>query len=113
MQLSNYQFEFASQVLNTFEPQRLKNSDLDSIDKKIEQVKGDKWDRIVKTDELENEAEEVKQKQYDKERDEYLAKMIGCNKDHGREIDLYGKTYEEKIIRIKSLLGEADKAADD
>jgi len=41
--------------LNTFEPQRLKVKDLDTIDKKLEQIKGDKWDRIVKTDELENE----------------------------------------------------------
>jgi hypothetical protein len=39
--------------------------------------------------------------------------MIGCNKDHGKEIDLYGKTYDEKIARIKSLLVETDKAGDD
>lgn len=76
-------------------------------------MKGDKWDRIVKTDELEDEADEVKRKQYDKERDDYLAKIIGCNKDHGKEIDLYGKTYDEKIARIKSLLVETDKAGDD
>ena len=82
----------------------MKTSDLEKIEKKIEEVKGDKWDKIVKTDELEDEAENVKGKAYDKERDEYLAKMIGCNKDHGKEIDLYGKTYDEKILRIKSLI---------
>lgn len=113
MQLSKEQFEFATQILNTFDPQRLKVKDLDSIDKKLEQIKGDKWDRIVKTDELENEQAQVEQKAYDKERDEYLAKMIGCSKDHGKEIDLYGKTYTEKVLRIKSLLNEASKASDD
>jgi len=39
--------------------------------------------------------------------------MIGCSKDHGKEIDLYGKTYDEKVLRIKSLLNEASKACDD
>jgi hypothetical protein len=39
--------------------------------------------------------------------------MIGCSKDHGKEIDLYGKTYQEKILRINTLLQEADKSSDD
>lgn len=39
--------------------------------------------------------------------------MIGCSKDHGKEIDLYGKPYEEKIQRIKMMMSEADKSGDD
>jgi len=39
--------------------------------------------------------------------------MIGCSKDHGKEIDLYNKSYSEKIIRIQSLLKEAEKSEED
>ncbi len=62
---------------------------------------------------MQDKAEEVKLKSYDKERDEYLAKMIGCSKDHGKEIDLYGKSYNEKIERIKTMINEAEKSTED
>ena len=39
--------------------------------------------------------------------------MIGCSKDHGKEIDLYNKTYAEKILRVNTLLTEAEKSSDD
>lgn len=39
--------------------------------------------------------------------------MIGCSKDHGKEIDLYNKTYDEKIQRVKTLLEEAEKSGDE
>ena len=29
--------------------------------------------------------------------------MFGCSKDHAKEIDIYYKTYEEKIERIKQM----------
>ena len=35
--------------------------------------------------------------------------MTGCSKDHGKEIDLYNKDYGEKIKRIRTLLGEAER----
>lgn len=38
-----------------------------------------------------------------------MSKMIGCSKDHGKEIDLYSKPYPEKIARIEALLKEAEK----
>jgi len=38
--------------------------------------------------------------------------MTGCSKDHGKEIDLYGKSYEEKIQRIEALLAEAERECD-
>ena len=76
-------------------------------------VKGDKWDRIVKQDELDAEEETLKSKHYEREREEYIQKILGCSKDHGKEIDLYNKTYDEKIQRIKTLLEEAEKSEDD
>jgi hypothetical protein len=39
--------------------------------------------------------------------------MIGCSKDHGKEIDLYNKSYPEKIDRIRAMLDEAESAKDD
>ena len=35
--------------------------------------------------------------EYEREREEYIQKILGCSKDHGKEIDLYNKTYAEKI----------------
>ena len=54
--------------------------------------------------ELEEEIEEVKQTDFDKKRKEYMEKMIGCNKNHSKEIDLYEKPYEDKIDRVKAML---------
>lgn len=39
--------------------------------------------------------------------------MVGCSKDHGKEIDLYNKSYEEKILRVQSHLSEAIKSEND
>lgn len=38
---------------------------------------------------------------------------MGCSKDHGKEIDLYSKSYAEKINRIEQLINEANKAQED
>jgi len=42
-----------------------------------------------------------------------MQKIIGCSKDHGKEIDLYDKSYAEKITRINTLLEEAEKSVAD
>lgn len=39
-----------------------------------------------------------------------MSKVIGCSKDHGKEIDLWNKSFSEKVQRIKAMLEEADKA---
>ena len=39
--------------------------------------------------------------------------MFGCNKDHSKEIDLYGKTNAEKIERIQTMLKYAKQAYDE
>ena len=36
--------------------------------------------------------------------------MIGCSKDHSKEIDLYDKTFGEKIERVKTMVDQAQKA---
>jgi hypothetical protein len=39
-----------------------------------------------------------------------MHKVIGCNKDHSKEIDLYGKTYEGKMERVSKMVIEAELA---
>ena len=36
--------------------------------------------------------------------------MFGCSKDHAKEIDIYNKSYKEKIDRIKFMKDEGNKA---
>ena len=33
-----------------------------------------------------------------------MEKLIGCSKDHSKEIDLYDKTYVDKIDRVKTMM---------
>ena len=42
-----------------------------------------------------------------------MSKVIGCSKDHGKEIDLWNKSFSDKVERIKTMLGEAEKAGFD
>ena len=39
-----------------------------------------------------------------------MAKMLGCSKDHAKELDLYNKSYEDKIDRVKSQMKQARQA---
>ena len=39
-----------------------------------------------------------------------MAKMIGCSKDHAKEIDLYQKNYADKIDRVKTQMKQAQQA---
>ena len=36
--------------------------------------------------------------------------MMGCSKDHAKEIDLYSKTYEDKIDRVRTQMKQAQQA---
>ena len=33
-----------------------------------------------------------------------MAKLAGCSKDHAKEIDLYGKSYEEKLEQVRQMV---------
>ena len=39
-----------------------------------------------------------------------MAKMLGCSKDHAKELDLYNKCYDDKIDRVKSQMKQARQA---
>ena len=53
--------------------------------------------------EKEEELEEAKQTDYERQRREYMEKILGCAKNHSKEIDLYEKTYAEKIERVTMM----------
>lgn len=36
--------------------------------------------------------------------------MMGCNRDHAVELDIYNKPFSEKIVRIKMMKDEGNKA---
>lgn len=36
--------------------------------------------------------------------------MMGCSKDHAAEIDIYNKTYKEKIQRIQLMKQQGNEA---
>jgi hypothetical protein len=36
--------------------------------------------------------------------------MMGCSRDHAKEIDIYSKTFQEKIERVKAMKEEGNKA---
>jgi hypothetical protein len=100
MELSENTHKLATQILKYFDPALLKEQELAKLSKAKATVKGDKWDKIVKMDEIEDDQQKVNDTEYSKEQQEYMAKLIGCSKDHGKEIDLYNKPYEEKIDRV-------------
>jgi len=51
----------------------------------------------------EEKIDEIGKKDFDKESKDMYHKMMGCSKDHAAEIDIYNKTYPEKIARIKLM----------
>ena len=62
---------------------------------------------------LETEIEEVKETDFERKQREYMEKMLGCSRDHSKEIDLYEKTYADKIDRILTMKGQAEAAISD
>ena len=56
----------------------------------------------MKQIEVDEKIEEVRGTCYSEKQKEYMAKIMGCSKDHAKEIDLYSKPYEEKIERIRA-----------
>lgn len=66
----------------------------------------------MRHDELDEHEEGVEQKEYSKEQQEYMAKLLGCSRDHGKEIDLYNKSYADKIEQIGTHLKYAEADSD-
>jgi hypothetical protein len=42
-----------------------------------------------------------------------MSKLAGCAKDHSKEIDLYNKSYEDKVDRVKQMMQQARLALND
>ena len=60
-----------------------------------------RWEKIVKKVEVEEQLEETKQTDFEQKQKEYMSKLAGCSKDHAKEIDLYNKSYEDKVERVR------------
>ena len=118
-------YDFAQTILDQFDPERSRTRELTRLEASIQEVtdaeadkkkqseqqpdlsvqaKSDKWDKVVKKMDLEEELEEAKQTDYERQRQEYMEKLVGCNKDHSKEIDLYDKTNSEKFERADTML---------
>lgn len=72
-----------------------------------------KWDKVVKKMDIEDEIAQVKEQDFEQQQQAYMEKMMGCSKDHSKEIDLYDKPYCEKIERIVTMKGQAEAAVID
>jgi hypothetical protein len=103
----------------------LKSKELDKftvqqaeLDKKLKDMKeapdiGDiqykKWDLIEKSVELTEKKEELQEKQVFGVDGTQMKEMMGCSRDHSKEIDIYNKSYKEKVERIVFLKDEGNQ----
>ena len=69
-----------------------------------------KWEKIEKQIDKEEKINELDKKDYDQEVKDNIHKMMGCNKDHAVELDIYNKSYKEKIDRIKLMKEQGNVA---
>ncbi|CDW82206.1 UNKNOWN [Stylonychia lemnae] len=67
-----------------------------------------KWDLLDQQLNLEEKRQETEDKDFSKET--MLKEMMGCSRDHSKEIDIYYKSYGEKIERIKAMKDEGNKS---
>jgi len=44
----------------------------------------------------------------DYSREAQVKDLFGCNRDHSKEIDIYNRSYEDKIDRVKQLKEEGN-----
>ena len=108
MKVNKEIFDLSENILNTFDPKRMKQNEILNVEKT--KSVSNKWENIEKGIEKQEKLDEINNKDFEKESAEKYHKMMGCNKDHAAEIDIYNKTYKEKISRIK-LMKEQGNAA--
>ena len=129
MKVSKEIYDTAQTIISQFDPDRLKSTQLEElaasrpvikeanpssageqaeqdIDLSI-QAQADKWEKVVKQIDVDEKIEEVKDTDFAQKQKEYMEKMMGCSKDHAKEIDLYNKTYADKIDRVKTQMKQA------
>jgi hypothetical protein len=113
----------AERILNTFDGDLLKSKEINKIDEINEKLEnklkelsdaptlGDlqyrkKWDLLEKQVEISEEKEQLMDKDFSQEAQ--MKEMMGCSRNHSKEIDIYNKSYEEKIQRVISLKDEGN-----
>lgn len=101
--------DLTEEILNLFDPARLKEKEIVEAGKEENKAR-DKWDKIEKQHEKEEKMDEINKKDYSKEVEEQIHKMMGCSKDHAAEIDIYDKPYKEKMKRIKLMKEQGNEA---
>ena len=103
MKVNKSMFDLSEDILSTFEAKRLKSQEIDQTEKSAKTDTGNKWDKLEKQMDKEEKIKEIEDKDFDKEAKDKFHKMMGCSKDHAAEIDIYNKTYPEKIERVKLM----------
>lgn len=110
-------YDFALKILSNFDPKRARETKLtelagnlaeaQAVEEKQKvandlsiQANSDKWDNFVKKVDIEEKIEEAKDEDYERKSKEYMEKIMGCSKNHSKEIDLYEKTFAEKVERV-------------
>ena len=96
----------ARPVIEKPKPVDKENSNQQNVDLSIK-AKSEKWDKIGKQIDIDEQIEETEDTDFEAKQKEYMAKMTGCSKDHAKEIDLYNKTYADKIDRVKTQMKQA------
>ncbi len=69
-----------------------------------------KWDLIEKSVELSEKKEEVEDNPGFGIEGGQMKEMMGCSRNHSKEIDIYNKSYGEKMQRIGDLKDEGNQA---
>ena len=112
MKVNKQIFDLSENILNTFDPQRMKQNEIANIKNQKPAAKN-KWDQIESGIDQEEKLEAVNNKDFEKESAEKYHKMMGCSKDHAAEIDIYNKSYKEKMNRIKMMKEQGNQAIAD
>lgn len=75
----------------------------------VGELKYKKWDLIEKSVEISEKREEVEATQSFGVDGSQMKEMMGCSRDHSKEIDIYNKPYNEKVQRIIFLKDEGNQ----
>lgn len=70
----------------------------------------DRWKKIAAKVDIEETIEETKQADFDQQQKDYMGKLMGCSKDHAKEIDLYNKSYKDKLDHVRQMVKQAELA---
>ena len=126
MKVSQRAYTMATKILNTFDSDTLKAKELDKLsdqqaqlDKKLKEMKDapelgelhyKKWDLIEKSVDISEKKEEVEEKQGFGVDEKQMKEMLGCSRDHSKEIDIYDKPYKEKLERVMHMKDEGNQS---